>query len=529
MPRRRKSAAPLSPQHFGMKMAEPMLPPASASRMQPSALDTYNQYAPQPQTLSAADIIADRAQQARMAPKEESLTSEVLGGLRAAGSGLNNARLAAGNAIGDMVGSMSGGGPEAWGGAPAMGPGSLASKVETLPNVTGSSGGTKNIPWKTIGAAGLGGAGLLGLYYLMQQRKKKKEEEEGRMALKAAKVYEAAESVDGMKPKEVYESHKKCAPGEFNMHKEGGNSVKRSAEKMAFKNTLEGLRGGLTEFGPRMMPLATTAGLLGGALYGSSSGEGMARGALRGGLIGTGAALGAGAGGGGGTGAALDIQKKPNTMEGAFDRAGNAVYYGGMPGFAAGGVGGGVAGNELFKLLERGMAKKEQPSDKKDKAEKQSSARQFGEKFAAGFDWKSIMNTGLGGAALGAGVGGLAGLIAPGEEADGKRRGRLSGALRGALGGGLLGGGAGAVGEAASPGFGQSAYNYAGDLYRQLFGRKGLPTAPGPQPEIADTVDGRVDLNNQKNIPFTRRPNMGATNTGAPTSTDYAALDEMGM
>ena len=39
---------------------------------------------------------------------------------------------------------------------------------------------------------------------------------------KAAKVYEAAEAVEGMKPKEVFESHKKCAPGEFNMHKEGG-------------------------------------------------------------------------------------------------------------------------------------------------------------------------------------------------------------------------------------------------------------------------------------------------------------------
>lgn len=38
---------------------------------------------------------------------------------------------------------------------------------------------------------------------------------------KAAKVYEAAESVDGMQPKHVYESRKKCAPGEFNMHKEG--------------------------------------------------------------------------------------------------------------------------------------------------------------------------------------------------------------------------------------------------------------------------------------------------------------------
>jgi pyruvate/2-oxoglutarate dehydrogenase complex dihydrolipoamide acyltransferase (E2) component len=39
---------------------------------------------------------------------------------------------------------------------------------------------------------------------------------------KAAKVYEAAESVEGEKPKEVYESHKQCAPGEFGMNKEGG-------------------------------------------------------------------------------------------------------------------------------------------------------------------------------------------------------------------------------------------------------------------------------------------------------------------
>jgi hypothetical protein len=29
---------------------------------------------------------------------------------------------------------------------------------------------------------------------------------------KAAKVYEAAESVEGGKPKEVYESHKQCTP-----------------------------------------------------------------------------------------------------------------------------------------------------------------------------------------------------------------------------------------------------------------------------------------------------------------------------
>ena len=35
---------------------------------------------------------------------------------------------------------------------------------------------------------------------------------------KAAKVYEAGESVEGAKPKVVYESHKKCTPGEFGAH-----------------------------------------------------------------------------------------------------------------------------------------------------------------------------------------------------------------------------------------------------------------------------------------------------------------------
>ena len=35
---------------------------------------------------------------------------------------------------------------------------------------------------------------------------------------KAAKVYEANEAVEGMKPKAVYESHKKCTPGEFGAH-----------------------------------------------------------------------------------------------------------------------------------------------------------------------------------------------------------------------------------------------------------------------------------------------------------------------
>lgn len=50
---------------------------------------------------------------------------------------------------------------------------------------------------------------------------------------KAAKVYEASEAVDGAKPKEVYESHKKCAPGEFNMNKEGYAKLQQAIKKIA--------------------------------------------------------------------------------------------------------------------------------------------------------------------------------------------------------------------------------------------------------------------------------------------------------
>lgn len=50
---------------------------------------------------------------------------------------------------------------------------------------------------------------------------------------KAAKVYEAAESVEGMKPKEVYESHKKCAPGEFGMNKEGQVQFQQAIAQLA--------------------------------------------------------------------------------------------------------------------------------------------------------------------------------------------------------------------------------------------------------------------------------------------------------
>lgn len=96
------------------------------------------------------------------------------------------------------------------------------------------------------------------------------------LLVKAAKVYEAAESVEGMKPKQVFESHKKCAPGEFGMNKEGG-------EKQAV--------------------VGTTLGALGGAVGGKPGKKmrAVGRGALKGLGTDVGAILG------GGTGALLGL------------------------------------------------------------------------------------------------------------------------------------------------------------------------------------------------------------------------------
>ena len=79
---------------------------------------------------------------------------------------------------------------------------------------------------------------------------------------------------------------------------------------------------------------------------------------------------------------------------------------------------------------------------------KAASAFEFGVKVA-----NTALQGGLGGAALGAGLGGLAGAFAPGEEKTvdehgrpvKKPKNRLMGALKGALGGGALGGAGGAA------------------------------------------------------------------------------------
>lgn len=125
--------------------------------------------------------------------------------------------------------------------------------------------------------------------------------------IKAAKVYEAAEPVEGTKPKEVYESHKKCTPGEFSMHKEGGQkqavigttigAVAGAAGAKPGKRVRESARGAAKGFGTDLGALVGgvsggTLGFLGG---GAATLPLLGVGAIPGGVIG---ALGGGYAGG---------------------------------------------------------------------------------------------------------------------------------------------------------------------------------------------------------------------------------------
>jgi hypothetical protein len=137
-----------------------------------------------------------------------------------------------------------------------------------------------------------------------------------------------------------------------------------------------------------------------------------------------------------------------------------------------------------------------------------------------------VMSGGLAGAGLGALGGGLAGLIAPGEEEDEdgnvKRRGRFSGALRGALGGAGLGGLAGAgMGYLRPTETGQGV-----DYLKNMIGMGGSPTPEPKRLNIDDPAVAAALVSQDKYGPLdpkhpltpggprVERPGVGAT-TGA--------------
>lgn len=221
-------------------------------------------------------------------------------------------------------------------------------------------------------------------------------------AVKSAKVYEAAEPVDGMQPKEVYESHKKCAPNEFGMNKEGHIMRRRNKANSDFWSARIG------------DDKARSVGYGIGALGGS--------------LVGTGAGLYA---------AKKHVDKKRDKKDdkekqsAAFEYGEKVAFMWVLPLAAAAAA---YGGKKLYNHYHP-------PAPSGSQLALQG----------AGYG-------GLGGAALG----GLYGLMAPGTEdvyddagnlIGRKKRKALSGGLRGALMGGALGAGLGGVANTLSPGF----------------------------------------------------------------------------
>jgi hypothetical protein len=168
--------------------------------------------------------------------------------------------------------------------------------------------------------------------------------------------------------------------------------------------------------------------------------------------VGRGAVIGAGTelGGLAGTVPGALIGGLGGYMLNGAQGAGLGALAGGGLGAAGGAALGNMAGRGVVGPYKRDPVpskpkpKEKQAPEKKDDDEKEARARKFGEKLAM----DPRLMGGLGGAALGAGVGGLAGLVNPGVDESGKRKSRLGAALKGALGGGAVGGlGGAAVGH----------------------------------------------------------------------------------
>lgn len=244
---------------------------------------------------------------------------------------------------------------------------------------------------------------------------------------KVAKVYEAAESVDNMPVKHTRESHKKCAPGEFGLNKEGadprammvGGSGKTAPKPPAIPLPDKNMAVDMSAFPgghntAAGIPRQTTMQEIRQVMRDNPF-------------------------------AALDTLNMPQRQV--------------VPGYSR---------NPAAGIT------------------KTNSARQFGASVKQALD-PALGMAGLGGAG-GALAGGLSGLIAPGEyeDEDGnvKRRGRLSAALQRALGMGAVGAGlGGAYGMYDREGSGK-AVDFARQLYQSLMGggsAKPEPkTAPSP-------------------------------------------------
>jgi hypothetical protein len=169
-----------------------------------------------------------------------------------------------------------------------------------------------------------------------------------------------------------------------------------------------------------------------------------------------------------------------------------------LPLAIGGGALAGHLGGKLYDEVEHHIPEKKDKPTKK-KTEKKSAALAFGEKCAAGFDMNNpMLRTGLGGAALGAVGGGLAGLMAPGRDEEGRRRNRFGSALRGALGGGAVGGLGGVALESYMPGAGNDVEQYVRGLVGKQRPAPGTTNMNAAMQALKTDAQGRYDVTGQR-------------------------------
>jgi hypothetical protein len=359
---------------------------------------------------------------------------------------------------------------------------------------------------------------------------------------KQSKVYEASEAVDGMHVKHTKMNHKKCTPGEFGaMVKEAGSPWARMGKMVgSFMQTpnqaaQKAMLAARREFKPSAGGNAPPKTLLNpsqtasynrtfnalkrqgvdqdtAAFHASQAGQlhiprrdalqAVGQDAVRAQLMHQGKTLGVGALGG----------------------AGVAGAYGYGP----------LALPQQAPELEVKARKPQVPS-----MTKTQSARDFGAYVKRSFNISQHLPAAGVGAAAGAGLGALGGLINPGEEDEyddqgrvvgRKQRSRFGAMLNNALMGAGVGGVAGGVGSAVVPG----VADYSNQALQKLYGmfQQRQPQETGPNVYPANTTDYAAldaDPNSQLNIPATSRVGMPQGSVPNPTAAEIPDLDAAGV
>lgn len=181
-----------------------------------------------------------------------------------------------------------------------------------------------------------------------------------------------------------------------------------------------------------------------------------------------------------------------------------------------------------IERLQREARGPSQADARKDKSEeKEASAFKFGAKVAFKLS-PEVMQGGLGGAALGAGIGGLAGLISPGEDENGKKRNRLSAALSGALGGAGVGGLAGGAAGLFAPDMVRNYGAQLGQMFRRPTTAPALGQVPmrNPMKSPADYVQPGAATNVNAAMGKMQQDPLGLDTTQLPAGSAYSRLSD---